>query len=170
ESVSNPLPASGGVEPESSEDVRQRAPSAFRTQERAVTAEDYAAVVERRDDIQQAAATFRWTRSEEHTSELQSRSDLVCRLLLEISTQPASSNLFPYTTLFRSRERLQPTAGQRRSRAREQRGCPPASAERLSNPGARRHRRGLRRSGRAARRHPAGRRHLPLDQIGRAHV
>jgi hypothetical protein len=63
ESVSNPLPASGGVEPESSEDVRQRAPSAFRTQERAVTAEDYAAVIERRDDIQQAAATFRWTGS-----------------------------------------------------------------------------------------------------------
>src|SRR2546421_3598819 len=28
-------------------------------------------------------ATFAWWRSEEHTSELQSRSDLVCRLLLE---------------------------------------------------------------------------------------
>src|SRR2546428_5937941 len=27
--------------------------------------------------------TSMWTRSEEHTSELQSRSDLVCRLLLE---------------------------------------------------------------------------------------
>src|SRR2546430_12439077 len=26
---------------------------------------------------------FRWTRSEEHTSELQSQSNLVCRLLLE---------------------------------------------------------------------------------------
>src|SRR5437868_1642366 len=34
------------------------------------------------------------TRSEEHTSELQSRFDLVCRLHLPI--------LFPYTTLFRS--------------------------------------------------------------------
>src|SRR5699024_577390 len=39
-------------------------------------------------------------RSEEHTSELQSRFDLVCRLLLvpRISASP----LFPYTTLFRS--------------------------------------------------------------------
>jgi hypothetical protein len=61
--VRNPLPARGGVEPERAEDVRQRAPSAFRTQERAVTPADYAAVVERRADIQQAAATFRWTGS-----------------------------------------------------------------------------------------------------------
>src|SRR5690349_472580 len=38
-------------------------------------------------------------RSEEHTSELQSRRDLVCRLLLP-PTPP--STLFPYTTLFRS--------------------------------------------------------------------
>src|SRR2546428_9799964 len=29
------------------------------------------------------ATKYTWTRSEEHTSELQSRSDLVCRLLLE---------------------------------------------------------------------------------------
>src|SRR5699024_7777128 len=36
-------------------------------------------------------------RSEEHTSELQSRFDLVCRLL-------PTSTLFPYTTLFRSRK------------------------------------------------------------------
>src|SRR5690349_15229844 len=39
-------------------------------------------------------------RSEEHTSELQSRRDLVCRLLLR---HALSSTLFPYTTLFRSR-------------------------------------------------------------------
>src|SRR5690349_1713786 len=38
-------------------------------------------------------------RSEEHTSELQSRRDLVCRLLLPL---PPPSTLFPYTTLFRS--------------------------------------------------------------------
>src|SRR5438034_1318788 len=37
-------------------------------------------------------------RSEEHTSELQSHSDLVCRLLLLHTSTP-----FPYTTLFRSR-------------------------------------------------------------------
>src|SRR2546421_520741 len=66
-------------------------------------------------------------RSEEHTSELQSRSDLVCRLLLEkkkknniydffiirlrspiflffflMIRRPPRSTLFPYTTLFRS--------------------------------------------------------------------
>src|SRR6266436_3002985 len=74
------------------------------------------------------------TRSEEHTSELQSRLHLVCRLLLEkkkinstrssevrfksvsrlasrpdsvfflMTRQPPRSTLFPYTTLFRSRE------------------------------------------------------------------
>src|SRR5438132_1599431 len=38
-------------------------------------------------------------RSEEHTSELQSHSDLVCRLLLP---PPPTLPLFPYTTLFRS--------------------------------------------------------------------
>src|SRR5437867_1267254 len=38
-------------------------------------------------------------RSEEHTSELQSPYDLVCRLLLH---PPPTPTLFPYTTLFRS--------------------------------------------------------------------
>src|SRR3712207_7019411 len=33
--------------------------------------------------VQQAPATAKWHRSEEHTSELQSRQYLVCRLLLE---------------------------------------------------------------------------------------
>src|SRR3712207_984475 len=54
-------------------------------------------------------------RSEEHTSELQSRQYLVCRLLLEkkqalasipvfflMMRRPPRSTLFPYTTLFRS--------------------------------------------------------------------
>src|SRR5690606_22822140 len=41
-------------------------------------------------------------RSEEHTSELQSREKLVCRLLLEKSFAPTRCLLFPYTTLFRS--------------------------------------------------------------------
>src|SRR5688572_28070347 len=41
-------------------------------------------------------------RSEEHTSELQSQSNLVCRLLLETTRRPPRSPLFPYTTLFRS--------------------------------------------------------------------
>jgi hypothetical protein len=61
--IRNPLPAWGGQDPESLEDVRQRAPSAFRTQERAVTAADYAEVTQRDPGIQRAAATFRWTGS-----------------------------------------------------------------------------------------------------------
>ncbi len=61
--VRNPLPALGGLEPETVEAVRQRAPAAYRTQERAVTAADYAAVAERDPRLQQAAATLRWTGS-----------------------------------------------------------------------------------------------------------
>jgi len=61
--VRNPLPAAGGREPESMEEVRQRAPVAFRTQERAVTGRDYAAVAERHPGLQRAAATMRWTGS-----------------------------------------------------------------------------------------------------------
>ncbi len=59
----NPLPAAGGVDPEDIEAARRDAPQAFRTQERAVTAADYAAAAERRPDVQRAAATFRWTGS-----------------------------------------------------------------------------------------------------------
>ena len=59
----NPLPAQGGQDPESLEDVRQRAPVAYRVQERAVTPADYAEVTERYADVQRAAATFRWTGS-----------------------------------------------------------------------------------------------------------
>jgi hypothetical protein len=62
-SVSQPLAASGGSEPESSEHVRRIAPSAFRIQERAVTPDDYAAVAERHREVQQAAASVRWTGS-----------------------------------------------------------------------------------------------------------
>lgn len=62
-SVRNPLPAHGGVDPESADSVRRRAPEAFRRQERAVTPEDYAEVSERHDDVHNAAATLRWTGS-----------------------------------------------------------------------------------------------------------
>lgn len=61
--VRNPLPAAGGVDPEPVEDVRQYAPFAFRRQERAVTAADYAAVAEMHPGVQKAAAQFRWTGS-----------------------------------------------------------------------------------------------------------
>src|SRR5580698_824558 len=43
---------------------------------------------------------FDGVRSEEHTSELQSHVNLVCRLLLQIR-RPPRSTLFPYPTLFR---------------------------------------------------------------------
>jgi hypothetical protein len=61
--VTNPLAAAGGQAPESIEHVRQSAPFAFRTQERAVTEQDYAAIAERFPGVQRAAATFRWTGS-----------------------------------------------------------------------------------------------------------
>lgn len=62
-SVTNPMAAQGGAEPETAEQVRRRASQAFRTQERAVTPADYAEVTERRVDVQRAAATRRWTGS-----------------------------------------------------------------------------------------------------------
>src|SRR5206468_2584340 len=88
--------------------------------------------VEARDQVEQRALA---RRSEEHTSELQSRSDIVCRLLLEKKKQkhhpsslspnthvttptPPTSTLFPYTTLFRSRLKLwktKPISRRRRS-------------------------------------------------------
>jgi hypothetical protein len=63
ESVRNPMPAKGGIEPETIEEVRQKAPYAFRIQERAVTEADYAEVTGRHREVQKAAATFRWTGS-----------------------------------------------------------------------------------------------------------
>lgn len=62
-SVRNPLPARGGTEPESLEQIRQFAPQAFRRQQRAVTEADWAEVTERHLDVQKAAASFRWTGS-----------------------------------------------------------------------------------------------------------
>ena len=61
--VRNILPAQGGTEKESMQNVRRKAPFAFRTQERAVTEADYAEVTERQPGVQKAQATFRWTGS-----------------------------------------------------------------------------------------------------------
>jgi Baseplate J-like protein len=61
--VANLLPAMGGIAPESIEDVRRKAPFAFRTQARAVTADDYETLVGQHPQVQRAAATFRWTGS-----------------------------------------------------------------------------------------------------------
>jgi hypothetical protein len=61
--VRNPMPAQGGADQESLEEVRLYAPQAFRTQQRAVTAADYAAAAEKHPDVQKAMATLRWTGS-----------------------------------------------------------------------------------------------------------
>jgi hypothetical protein len=61
--VRNPLPARGGVEPESLERVRLDAPQAFRVPQRAVTEADYATMAQRHPDVQRAIARRRWTGS-----------------------------------------------------------------------------------------------------------
>lgn len=62
-SVSSPLPGKGGVDGEPLRRIREDAPYAFRRQERAVTAADYAEVLARHARVQQAVASFRWTGS-----------------------------------------------------------------------------------------------------------
>ena len=61
--VRNPLPATGGTDPEPLARARMDAPQAFRRQERAVTAADYAEVTMRDARVQRAVATRRWTGS-----------------------------------------------------------------------------------------------------------
>jgi predicted phage baseplate assembly protein len=61
--IRNPLAAWGGADPETSEQIRTYAPQAFKKQERAVNAPDYAEIAMRYPGIQQAAATVRWTGS-----------------------------------------------------------------------------------------------------------
>lgn len=61
--VRNPLAAQGGIDPETLDEVRQFAPWAFRTQERAVTVADYAAVAQLQPEVTKAQATLRWTGS-----------------------------------------------------------------------------------------------------------
>ena len=57
------MPARGGIDPETAAQIRRDAPQAFRTQERAVTPDDYAAITERYAGVQRAAARLRWTGS-----------------------------------------------------------------------------------------------------------
>jgi hypothetical protein len=62
--VRNPLPATGGVDPETVEEVRQHAPAAFRaTQLRAVTEDDYRTAALTVPGVDGAVASFRWTGS-----------------------------------------------------------------------------------------------------------
>jgi hypothetical protein len=59
----NPLPAIGGTDPETAEQIRRRAPQAFMTQERAIIMPDYERVTERNTQVEKAVATLRWTGS-----------------------------------------------------------------------------------------------------------
>lgn len=64
ERVWQPLPMSGGTEPESIEEVRQLAPRAFQAEQfRAVTESDYEQAVMKLPDVASAKCTFRWTGS-----------------------------------------------------------------------------------------------------------
>src|SRR2546430_7481883 len=57
-----------------------------------VSVEQCLAKIDRGDRLESAAEMSEEYRSEEHTSELQSQSNLVCRLLLEKKTQYASTS------------------------------------------------------------------------------
>lgn len=64
DAVRNPLPARDGMDSETIEEVRQRAPQAFRAKQfRAVTEADYAAAVKELPEVAGAVANFRWTGS-----------------------------------------------------------------------------------------------------------
>lgn len=68
QSCSNPLPAAGGTDPETNDQIRRRAPQAFLSQapstlERAVTMADYEAIAENNPQVNQAVASLRWTGS-----------------------------------------------------------------------------------------------------------
>lgn len=61
--IRNPLPASGGIEPEPLEQVKFQAPHAFRERQCAVTEADYAELAQGFPGVQRAVATRRWTGS-----------------------------------------------------------------------------------------------------------
>ncbi|MER5384414.1 hypothetical protein ABT040_29825 [Streptomyces sp. NPDC002688] len=61
--VTNPLPAAGGLDPQPMAEVRELAPRAFRTRLQAVTSEDYAAIAGADSAVRQAVAFPRWTGS-----------------------------------------------------------------------------------------------------------
>jgi uncharacterized phage protein gp47/JayE len=61
--VRNPLAATGGVDSEDMEHIRQYAPFSFQTQLRAVTEDDYGTQAETVAGVREARGTFRWTGS-----------------------------------------------------------------------------------------------------------
>jgi uncharacterized phage protein gp47/JayE len=63
QSCNNPLPATGGTDPETNDQIRRRAPQAFLTQERAITMADYEDIAENNTQVDRAVASLRWTGS-----------------------------------------------------------------------------------------------------------
>jgi hypothetical protein len=68
QSCRNPLPASGGTDPETNDQIRRRTPQAFLSQApatlaRSVTMADYQAVAQRNSQVNRAVASLRWTGS-----------------------------------------------------------------------------------------------------------
>jgi hypothetical protein len=58
--VRNPLPAAGGVDPETMQHIVQMAPFGFQSQMRAVTAADYGTMAQTLQGVGQAQGTLRW--------------------------------------------------------------------------------------------------------------
>jgi len=62
--VHNPLPAVGGIDPETLDQVKHLAPRAFHAEQfRAVSEEDYARATEEHQEVDKTVAAFRWTGS-----------------------------------------------------------------------------------------------------------
>jgi predicted phage baseplate assembly protein len=61
--VRNPLPATGGVDPENMQHIRQFAPFSYQTQERCVTEADYGQMASQFPGVSAAKGTLRWTGS-----------------------------------------------------------------------------------------------------------
>jgi predicted phage baseplate assembly protein len=61
--VRNPLPAAGGVDPETMQHIVQVAPFAFQSQLRCVTAADYGTMAQTLGGVSQAQGALRWTGS-----------------------------------------------------------------------------------------------------------
>jgi hypothetical protein len=59
----NPMPASGGIDPETNAQIQRRAPQQFLTQERAITMPDYVTAAESNPLVSNAVASQRWTGS-----------------------------------------------------------------------------------------------------------
>ena len=61
--VRNPLPATGGIDPENMQHIRQFAPFAYQRQERCVTEADYGLMAAQFPGVAEARGTLRWTGS-----------------------------------------------------------------------------------------------------------